>query len=214
MKISLIYFYGPDGAGKTTHAKIIIYYLKRLGYPVRHASVKFHHMFSYVILRLLYRSSNPEWYKGFPYPLNRRVHLPWKILEFISIIPAIFFRVMVPMMLGYIIVCDRYVLDSLSTLSYFLKDSSLVDGWLAKVLVTLIPKNSLLFWMDGDVEVLLSRKADESLSRELLNYYKYTYQRLESLVKARGLNPMYINTSTDNLKATAIKVLNELSRKL
>ena len=214
MKISFIYFYGPDGAGKTTHAKIVAYYLRRLGYPAKYANVKFHHMLSYIILRLLYQTNSPEWYRGFYPSLNRRIHLSWKILELMSIMPAIFFRVIVPMTLGYIIICDRYLLDSLVTLSYFLKDPSLVSGRLARVLVALIPRGSLLFWMDGNVDVLLSRKGDEPLSAELLEYYRCAYRRLLGIIRLRGLNPVYINTSVGDLKATVVRVIKEVSKRL
>ncbi|RLG16777.1 hypothetical protein DRN63_03855 [Nanoarchaeota archaeon] len=199
MKTPFIYLYGPDGAGKTTHAKIITYYLMRLGYPTKYANVKFHHMLSYIILRLLYRSNNSEWYKGFPPPLRKRIRSPWKILELMSIIPAIFFRVLLFIILGYVVVCDRFVIDTLVTLSYFLRDKKILKGWYAKSLIRFIPKNAGVIHLDANVETLLERKKDEPLTTGIVEYYKIAYTAYTKYLKELGYKVMEIRTDRKSI---------------
>lgn len=212
-RYKMIYFFGPDGAGKTTHADLTALYLRNREYKVWRASVKHHHTLSYLLLRLI-SSGQDIGYYGFSNGLKHRIRTPWKILELISLLPAIFYRVFLPLLLGYVVICDRYVLDSLATLSYFLKDSSLLDGWLAKIAISLIPRNSLLFWMDGDVEILLSRKVDEPLSKELLEYYKDAYRKLLNILEARKLRIVRVDTTAGDLETTSAKVFEEVSEKL
>jgi len=42
--------------------------------------------------------------------------------------------------------------------------------------------------------------ADEPLSNDLLEYYRIAYQHLFDVVRARDINPIYINTDISDLK--------------
>jgi len=203
----MVYFYGPDGAGKSSNADVLAAWLCKKGNRVHRGSVKQHHFLAYILLKIIGCGDPKINYYGFSEPLSKRIKCSWLVLEILSLFPAIFHRVIGPIMLGYIVVCDRYVLDSLATLSYFLKDPSIIDGWLAKVLTALIPRSSLLFWLDGDIDVLLSRKADEPLTKELLEYYRSAYRKLFGILKARGLNPLYIDTTLSDMKTTVARIL-------
>lgn len=213
LRYKIIYFFGPDGTGKTTHADLTALYLINNGCRVWRTSVKQHHMLSHLLLRLI-SSDQAMRYYGFGDELKQRIRTPWKFLEIISLLLAIFYRVLLPLSIGYVVICDRYVLDSLVTLSYFLKDSSLLDGWSAKLLSSLIPRNSLLFWMDGEVEILLSRKIDEPLTKELLEQYKDSYRKLVNILETKKLSVVHIDTTVSDLETTSVKVFEEISKKL
>ncbi len=195
MKFMLIYFFGPDGTGKTTHAELTSLYLKRKGYRAWRASVKQHHTLSYLFLRLL-SLGNPQRratnYYGFNNELKRRIKTPWKILELTSLLPAVIYRVFLPLLLGYIVVCDRYVLDTLVALSFFLKDQKLLVGASAKLLVELMPKKTLLIHLDADTDVILQRKKDEPLTERLIEFYKKGYS---DILKEFRLATTYLDTS-------------------
>ncbi len=200
MPYKLIYFFGPDGTGKTTHADLTSLYLRRKGYRTWRASVKQHHTFSYLFLKILGRE-NPEGqamsYHGFEGELVRRIRTPWKILELISLLPAVLYRVLLPLLLGFVVVCDRYVLDTLVTLSYFVKEPKLVSGAYARLLVKLIPGNSVLIYFDADTDTILRRKNDEPLTEQLIEYYKKTYR---ALMKWSGLSTATIDTSVATIE--------------
>lgn len=200
MQYKLIYFFGSDGTGKTTHAELTSLYLRSKGYRVWRASVKQHHTFSYLLLKLLYNLNEEREarnYRGFNDKLGRRIKTPWKILELISLLPAVIYRVFLPSLLGFIVVCDRYIFDTLVTLSYFLNEPKLTSSRSAKLLVKLIPKNSLLVHLDADTDVILERKKDEPLTVQLIEYYKKAYG---DLLKRLRLPVITIDTSTASVE--------------
>jgi thymidylate kinase len=136
-------------------------------------------------------------YHGFEGELVGRIRTPWKILEMISLLPAVIYRVLLPLLLGFVVVCDRYVLDTLVTLSYFVKEPRLVSSTYAKLLVKLIPKNSLLIYFDADTDTILRRKKDEPLTEQLIEYYKKAYS---DILRRLGLAAMTIDTSMTTIE--------------
>lgn len=194
----MIYFFGPDGAGKTTHAILISSWLRERGFKVWKTSVKFHHMLSYVVLKLLCTgdlTKSPLIYKGFSGDLAKRIRVPWILLEFVSLALTILYRVIIPMSLGYVVVCDRYVLDTLVTLSYFLKDPRLLVGRFFKIMVGLLPKDVILLYLDAETKVLLDRKRDEPLSHDMINYYRISYNIIIRQLRDLGKDLMIADTS-------------------
>ncbi|MEM2742062.1 MAG: hypothetical protein QXD95_07955 [Nitrososphaeria archaeon] len=204
----LIYFFGPDGVGKTTHANLIANRLRLMGFRVWRASVKQHHTLAYLLLKTL-SHRNPKGkimnYYGFNDVLMRRIRTPWKILEIVSLFPAVFYRIILPLLLGYVVVCDRYVLDTLVTLSYFLKDPKLILSKSARILIRLIPKNSLLLYFNADAEVILQRKRCEPLTFQLITYYARMYAMM---INVYNLKAEKINTTTEPINKVREKIAN------
>ncbi len=190
----LVYFFGSDGTGKTTHADMISSYLAKRGLRIWRASIKQHHTLSFLFLKLFNAQKNNSAmnYYGFNGELALRIRTPWKILELISLGPALFSRVFLPSMLGFVVVCDRYLLDTLVTLSYFLKEPNLVSGKLAQLIVKLIPKKSFLVYFEADTKIILERKKDEPLTEQLIEYYKKSYR---FLARNSGLKITLIDNS-------------------
>jgi len=208
----MIYLFGPDGTGKTTHAELTSQYLRSRGYKTWRASVKQHHTLSYLLLKLL-SNEKPDWqaihYYGFNDGLKHKIKTPWKLLEILSLFPAIFYRVLLPLLLGYIVVCDRYVLDTLVTLSYFLDDQKLLSGISAKLLASMIPRDSVLFYMNADTEVILQRKRDEPLTSKLIDYYKGAYK---ALIKQFNLKTITIDTETTQVEDVQKMILQWIAK--
>lgn len=206
----MVYFFGSDGTGKTKHADLSSAYLKKNGYKTWRASVKYHHTFAYLLLKLFQDSNYKRAinYYGFDGVRVRKIRTPWKILEFASLFPAIAYRVILPSLLGYIIVCDRYVIDSLVTLSYFLKDPQLTSKTFAKILTELIPKPSILFYLEADTNTILRRKQDEPLTSELVESYKLGY---ETAIKQLQLKTkLRIDTSKATVEESQLQIRREL----
>jgi thymidylate kinase len=200
MRYKLVYFFGPDGTGKTTQAELVSFYLRRKGVRALRATVKQHHTLSYVLLRLL-RSDKNDYlltnYFGFDAAINTRIRMPWKLLELVSVMPAIAYRVLLPTLMGFTVVLDRYVIDTLVVLSYFLHDQGLLFGYTARLLIRLIPKKALLIHLDADTGRILSRKKDEPLTEEIVNYYRSAYR---SIVLAFGLSVTTIDTTNSSIE--------------
>lgn len=208
----MIYFFGPDGTGKTTHAELISQYLRERGYKTWRTNVKQHHTFSYLLLKLLSHGKHNGQaisYYGFSDGLKQKIKTPWKILEMVSLFPAILYRVLLPLLLGYIVVCDRYVLDTLASLSYFLGDRKLISGMFARLLTSMIPKASILFYMNADTHVILKRKKDEPITAKLIWYYKWTYK---TLIKQFKLKTITIDTSTAEVGDVQKMILQQINK--
>lgn len=204
----LIYFFGPDGVGKTTHANLIANRLRLMGFRTWRASMKHHHTIAYLILKLMEKSGyNLQMinYHGFHEELTRKIKIVWKFIEITSFFIALIYRVCLPAFLGYIIVCDRYVLDTLVTLSYFFKEPKFVLSIFARVLVKLIPKNSFLFHLDADAKIITLRKLDEPLTFELIEYYRRMYTLL---VKIYSLKAEKIDTVNETIQDVQEKIAN------
>ncbi|MEM3979838.1 MAG: hypothetical protein QXF79_01110 [Ignisphaera sp.] len=213
----LIYFFGPDGTGKTTQANLITKRLRAAGFRVWRASVKQHHTLAYLLLTILSRGNpnrNKLNYYGFNDALTRRIRRPWKILEIVSLFPTVFCRVILPLLLNYVVICDRYVLDTLVTLSYFLKDPTLLSGVYVKLMIKLIPRNALLFYLDAETDVILQRKKDEPLTVHLIEYYRRAYEIIVEQLKEQGLVVTRINTATTSIKAVHEIVLSYLELRI
>lgn len=211
----LIYFFGPDGTGKTTQANLITKRLRATGFRVWRASVKQHHTLAYLLLTILSRKNkNTISYCGFNDAVTRRIRRPWKILEIISLFPTVFYRVILPLLLNYVVICDRYVLDTLVTLSYFLKDPTLLSGVYVKLMIKLIPRNALLFYLDAETDVILQRKRDEPLTVHLIEYYRRAYEIIVEQLKEQGLVVTQINTATTSIKAVHEIVLSYLELRI
>ena len=207
----MVYFFGSDGTGKTTHADLVSSYLNTKGFKTCRASIKQHHTLSFLFLKLLTRKSSSGQainYYGFCSDLACKIKTPWKILELMSLLPAVFYRVLLPLSLGYVVVCDRYLLDTLVALSYFLKEPKINSGIVAKLLVKLIPKNSFLVYFEADTNVILQRKKDEPLTEQLIEYYKNAYR---TLAKWSGLAIIMIDTSINSVKEVQDKILSLIS---
>jgi thymidylate kinase len=200
----MVYLFGSDGTGKTTHADLLAKYLERNGYRIRRATVKQHHTLSYVLLKLLtYKKPDRESinYYGFNCQLGKRIRTPWKIIELVSVVPAVFYRVLLPLFFGYLVICDRYLLDTLVTLSYFLAEPKFLSSRASKVLLRLIPKRSLLVYCEADTDLILQRKKDEPLTAQLVEYYKSAYRKLSRWC---GLEMVIVDTgknSADEVQA-------------
>lgn len=212
--LMFIYIFGPDGVGKTTHARLLAYYLRRMGKNVWQTSIKHHHVFIYLVFKLLsFCGVNTILlsYYGFSEKIKKgKVHL-WKIFEYISILIAIVFKVCIPMLLGYTIICDRYVIDTIVTLSYFLREPYFFTSTYARSLIKLIPKQALLIHLDADTKTILARKKDEPLSYYLISYYKLMYN---IITKVYSIKSIKLNTTNTSIRETFKLILMELNRVL
>jgi thymidylate kinase len=210
MQCRLVYFFGPDGTGKTTQAELIFSYLRRNGVLTMRGRVKQHHTLSYLLLKLL-RPNNKDYLKtnffGFDTQLNSRIRRPWEILEIISVIPAIAYRVALPSLLGYTVVCDRYVIDTVVVLSRFLDDQGFMFGNTARLLMKLIPKQALLIHLDADTETILARKKDEPLTQQLVNQYRASYKNIIHAFRLRVVTIDTTNISVLNVQETVQNLL-------
>src|SRR4030067_2536974 len=115
----LIAFFGADGTGKSTHATLLVNNLQSHNRRVRKVWIRSPHTAAFLMANILigvgFRRSvlNPFGIeKELPaVNMNRGIRIMWSIMELFSVMPAILFRVYIPLFLGYAVVAERYVVD-------------------------------------------------------------------------------------------------------
>jgi len=209
-----IIFFGPDGAGKTTQAHLVLKLLKKNGLRVKLVWLRGRHSIAFYIsaffMRLGYygtfESPNGTSYKAFDPDLLPKIRSLWKLIEFISVLPWIILRFHVPLFLGYNIVAERYVVDTAVYLGYWL-DLDFSQSPLIKVLLAFIPKDSFLIHMDAETNVLLKRRFNDTINKDYIEFQRKAYAYF-----AERLGAVTINTSEFQVVPAYFRILNRLSR--
>lgn len=172
----VIFFYGPDGSGKTTLAKLFSKYLS-FNTCVKVSWLRGTHTFASLLARFIARF---KVFRGFNNPYYN-IRIPnymkglWRLIEFISILPIIIFKIYIPSLLGYTVVCERSIPDFIAWIIMTLDDPRYLNTLEAKFLVALSKRASLILYLTADLESLCSRRSDMNinmLSKQLIIYDK------------------------------------------
>lgn len=248
-----ISFFGPDGAGKTTHSHLLINQIRSRGVKVRKVWIRSSHTLAFVLSMFFlkigfYRvSSNlieisdeipvanrnlenhpnrPPWDTHFnPWRdtfsdnegniivrekipavnTNPWVKRLWCTIEITSILPLILFRVYFPLLLGYTLVAERYVIDSIVTIAYFINDFSFLNSLGARLLLQFIPKDAVFIHLDSDYKTLMKRRGYNVEVKNFIDFQRTAYKKMEKFV-----NVISINTSILDIKQTSDKIMKAL----
>lgn len=162
----MVHFFGPDGSGKSTQARMLVRYLKERGVPARIWWVRSPHTLAFVLWSLLIRigfyrvAINPfgVHVKLPAVNLNKTLRLIWSIVEFIGVLPLVFITHL-QIFLGHKLVAERYLLDTVTTIAYFEDDVNFIDSFFSKFLLKSIPKGTVFIFLDSDFETIFKRRA-------------------------------------------------------
>jgi len=232
----VIAFFGPDGAGKSTQADLIVGYLNSKGLKVKKAWVRSTHTFAFLLWNLFVKLKLYRAESGLPIRMSSRFAVSylnertygmvspitmtppllsnslsrniWSIIEIISLLPVIMIQMYVPLLFGYTIVAERYVVDSIASIAYFIDNPSFAKSRLAKFLLTFIPKRTLFVFVDADYKTIKERRGQLAGSSEYTVFHRKIYMELAGVVKA-----VYLNTSKMKIYETHNQIMFHLSSK-
>lgn len=189
----IISIFGPDGVGKTTHANMLVYKLSKQGYKVRKVWIKNNHTITYLIVKLLEYISRHNVVKlptnmiitnilACSNKLNKRF---WLWMDFIGVLIKFMFSVYVPKILGFIIIADRYLPDTIVAMSLTVRDLKVLKTLPVKLLLSrLIKDNTMMIMLDCDYVLIKSRRAGLIEPQSLISWQKIAYRTIAKILNA------------------------------
>lgn len=150
----VISFCGVDGVGKSTQTRLLANFLNKNGIQVKVIWIRSPHTFAFYLWKL---------FKKFGFltpPLNSKIDLAiWSWIEVVSILPKLVFEVYIPLLMGKALVADRFLLDSVVTIShYFLGDIKKINEGPLPLLLLLIPRTTLFIYLTANPSEIIKRR--------------------------------------------------------
>lgn len=150
----LITFCGVDGVGKTTQVKLLTEYLTSKGVKVKFVWVRNPHAIAFIVWKIFSKFGFKR--PPFKRTLDKKI---WIVLEFTSILFKVIIDTYLPLVLGYKLIGERHIVDSIVSIAhYFLGDPSFINSKTARILLSLIPRNSLIIYLDADEKEVTKRR--------------------------------------------------------
>jgi dTMP kinase len=209
----LVSFSGPDGSGKTQHARTLIKSLKSCGIKTRYywsraATSGLFRIFNiYVKATLRHRSEAKEGQTGVA---RRRQRLRNPLLRFLwcylaaaDMVLSYFFQVRLPILRGKVVVCDRYVFDAAAEMECSLLPDDRLNRLAIKLMLALVPKPDAAYFLDIPEDVCAQRK-DEDIDADYLRRQRKVYIELVNRYHLR------IKKTDRDFNATADEISGEV----
>jgi len=199
----ILYFFGPDGAGKTTLAKGLAQIIRDKNHKAKLSWMRGSHTTASLLAKILSRSNlfkgteNPYYNISVPTKLKSL----WQFFEFIGALPVIIGRFLIPSFTGYWIVADRYTLDLEVWTCLTTRDLKFLDSPEAKVLTALAKKANVKFYVKANLETLRNRAEKLPFPEEQIRLYDTLAQTVGAII---------IDTSNKSAHDALQEVLNAL----
>jgi len=105
--------------------------------------------------------------------------------------------------MGRVVIAERYLIDSIVSIAYSLNDPNFTSSFIAKTMLCLIPKNSILIHLDSDYEEIERRRRNMADPKEFIDFQRLIYGKL-----SKSLGAIEISTSRMSVEETAERVRN------
>ncbi len=179
----LVYLFGPDGSGKSSLAQALVKTHKAQGIPVRLSWMRGTHTIASILAHTLHNfaafqgKDNPNYNLTIP-PKMRR---PWQLVELTSLLPVLLERYILPSLLGYTVIGERYLPDFIVWVTLTTKDAHYPKSFTARFLLAL-SKTPQKTYITASPTKLLERRNDTqpTFLRNQLKLYKHLAQLLNA----------------------------------
>lgn len=120
-------FFGVDGAGKSTHLRLLKDFLRGEGKRVRSTWIAHRHLSAYLLSEILMKAGHETERSGRTFyspsmPMRRSLlQRVWLALETISVLAAVLHQVRLPKAFGYTVLVERYLFDTIAYFAYFIR---------------------------------------------------------------------------------------------
>ena len=203
----LVTFSGVDGSGKTAQITSLlkalnVCELKTKYFWYRYGSSKFTASFI-KIGKLLFSNTNAQSTSDIgcriqerkSYLRNRLIRLLWSWFVLVELSLKYSVEVRLSLLLGRIVVCDRYILDAVVELDSYLADNNIHNRVYSGLLKFLNPSPSRAFLLDISPEIVMDRNHENipkaHLEKQILLYCRMAKEHNVTIIDAgqfEGIN--------------------------
>lgn len=165
---SLICIVGVDGVGKTTHATLLVKKLQSNGIPTKYQHLRFGNFLSIPLLvlgRLIglttYTTIDERRRIGYHhFARSKAIASLYPVTRLLDMIVNVFVRVYAYIAIGKVVVCDRFVYDTIADIMVSLHDLSFCESFIARMLMGLVPSYAKVVLLTADPDKLRNRRID------------------------------------------------------
>ena len=213
----LICFTGIDGSGKTTLSKTVVRRLREGGERAIYAYGRSIPVISRLLMaagRRVFLDQRDVWENYSVYAMEKKRALKnallaqaYRLSVWADYLPQAFSRIETPLLFGWMVVCDRYVFDTVvndlgAHLEYGVDDIRLSVA----AMFRLLPEPDVAFLIDVPEEIALGRKDD-------VPHLDYLRERRELYLLMAQLYPMVQLDGRESPEDLVDQVLAELARR-
>jgi thymidylate kinase len=205
----IICFFGPDGSGKTTIAMSLAEKLRSRSLKVKLSWMRGTHTLASMLAKFLSKfatfkgPNNPYYGISIPSHMKRM----WQLIEFISVLPILLARFMLPSFLGCTVIAERYIPDFLVWVVITTDDPSYLSSISARFLLALALRAKAKIYVKADLQKLIERRMDMDPSfimKELILYEKL----------AEGMNSLTLDTTNRSVDESMNSLLAFIDKNL
>jgi hypothetical protein len=186
-----------------------VQYLRTRGFKARTSWIRALHTFALPTSRLLirlgfYRTVSNQ--SGTSYPVIDLKRIPpvrklWAYFEIFSMLPLVMTRVALPSFLGWVVVSERFTLDSIASISWLTEDETFFNSRPARILMGLIKQDYCLINLDCDYDTIVSRRGKISEPQKFIDTQEKIYSELSP-----KLQYWELNTSKFGINETQLRI--------
>ncbi|MBC7260457.1 MAG: hypothetical protein H5T63_00465 [Chloroflexi bacterium] len=114
----------------------------------------------------------------------------WAWLTTVELLWHYAWHVALPLLCGQVVICDRYLYDTLADWAAYFNEPAVEKRWAAKALRLFSPRPHVAYWLDVPPELAKDRSTDQSPNDFLLTQ-RAAYQRLTSLYGLHRVEGLY-----------------------
>jgi hypothetical protein len=136
---------------------------------------------------------------------NKYLRSFWATIEFFGVLPNIL-RVYYSLWRGRTLIAERYVLDTITTIAYFLDDIGFLESRTSKLLLRFIPDKTAFIFLDADYETIYQRRAPSFVEpRPFIDFQRTAYK-----IMSKYFYTLVVDTSENSIAQTSAIIMRYL----
>jgi thymidylate kinase len=123
------------------------------------------------------------------------------VIELVGIVPVVISQVYLPLLFGRVVVAERFVVDSIASIAYFLGRNDFAESWQAHFLLGLVPNGTVFVYVDADYDTISRRRGSVAGPRSYTDFHRCLYSEL-----ARRVGAFYVDASKNSVETARSKI--------